>query len=51
MTMRWHHLAFDEATGVRFGEYTFALNRQYHGVVVVKVVDGVIARCPRLHLQ
>jgi hypothetical protein len=44
MKMRWHHLAFDEATGVGFGEYTFALNRQYHGVVVVKIVDGLIAR-------
>lgn len=44
MKMRWHHLAFDEATGVGFGEYTFALNRQYHGIVVVKVRDGRIVR-------
>lgn len=42
MKMRWHHIAFDAASGVGFGEYTFALNNQYHGIVVVRVRDGVI---------
>jgi hypothetical protein len=44
MKMRWHHLAFDPATGVGFGEYTFALNRQYHGIVIVKISGGLIVR-------
>jgi hypothetical protein len=43
MKMKWHHMAFDEATQIGFGEYTFGLNKQYHGVVVVRVPDGRIA--------
>lgn len=42
MRMVWHHLAFDPTTQVGFGEYTFALNNQYHGVVVVKLQNGKI---------
>ena len=37
MHMVWHHLAFDVGTQVGFGEYTFALNHQFHGVVVVQL--------------
>ena len=44
MYMTWHHLAFDPVTQVGAGEYTFRLNRQYHGVVMVKLRDGRIAR-------
>jgi ketosteroid isomerase-like protein len=44
MSMQWHHLAFDGATGVGFGEYTFRGRRQYHGIVIVRVEDGKIAR-------
>ena len=42
MKMAWHHLVFDEATQVGAGEYTFRMNRQYHGVVMVKVRNGRI---------
>jgi hypothetical protein len=43
MHMTWHHLVFDEATQVGAGEYTFRMNNQYHGVVMVKVRHGRIA--------
>ena len=43
MKMTWHHLAFDEAAQVGFGEYTFQLNNRYHGIVVVRIRDGRIA--------
>jgi len=42
MQMLWHHLAFDTATQVGFGEYTFAQNHRYHGIVIVKLQDGKI---------
>jgi hypothetical protein len=42
MMMRWHHIAFDETTQTGFGEYTFKLTGQYHGIVVVRVRDGLI---------
>ena len=44
MHMTWHHLAFDERTQVGAGEYSFRLNRQYHGVVMVQIRGGRIAR-------
>jgi len=43
MKMRWHHLAFDEASQIGFGEYTFQMNRRYHGIVVVRVREGKIS--------
>ena len=43
MRMTWHHLVFDEATQVGSGEYTFQMNKRYHGVVMVRVQDGRIA--------
>jgi hypothetical protein len=43
MTMTWHHVAFNEETQIGFGEYTFAMNKQYHGIVVVKIKRGKIA--------
>ncbi len=43
MRMEWHHLVFDEAQQVGAGEYTFELNRRYHGIVLVRIRDGVIA--------
>lgn len=43
MKMTWHHLAFDEAAQIGFGEYTFQMNNRYHGIVVVRVRDGRIA--------
>jgi ketosteroid isomerase-like protein len=42
MKMKWHNLAFNEKDQVGFGEYTFALNNQYHGIVVMKLEKGKI---------
>jgi hypothetical protein len=43
MRMTWHHLVFDEADQIGAGEYTFEGGRRYHGVAVVKIVQGRIA--------
>lgn len=43
MSLSWHHVVFDEATGVGAGEYTFDGGSRWHGVVMVKVVNGLIA--------
>jgi hypothetical protein len=42
MKMTWHHLAFDEAAQIGFGEYTFEMHGLYHGIVVVKIEAGLI---------
>jgi ketosteroid isomerase-like protein len=42
MKMTWHHLAFDEASQIGFGEYTFQMNNRYHGIVIVKIGGGKI---------
>lgn len=44
MFMTWHHLIFDEDEQIGAGEYTFQMNNRYHGVVIVKVSEGRIAR-------
>ena len=45
MTMTWNHLAFDPATGIGAGEYSFEWDgRKLHGIAWVQVVDGVIRR-------
>jgi ketosteroid isomerase-like protein len=44
MTMRWHHVVFDDDRQVGVGEYTFQGRRRYHGLVIVKVENGKIAR-------
>jgi hypothetical protein len=44
MKMTWHHLAFNMETQVGFGEYTFQMHGKYHGMVVVKIENGLIAR-------
>jgi hypothetical protein len=44
MKMAWHHLVFDPKTQIGAGEYTFRANRQYHGVVMVQLRGGRIAR-------
>lgn len=46
MVMAWHHIAFDSAAQVGFGEYSFALpdeGFQVHGVAVIAVRGGLIA--------
>ena len=43
MKMVWHHVAFDEASQVGFGEYTFQMNNKYHGIVVVRIMGRKIS--------
>ena len=42
MHMTWHHLAFNEEEQIGFGEYSFKLHSQYHGIVVVRIKSGLI---------
>lgn len=42
MHMTWHHVAFNEAEQVGFGEYTFEMHGRYHGIVVVRIESGLI---------
>jgi hypothetical protein len=44
MRMIWHNLAFNSAQQTGFGEYTFAMNNQYHGIVVMKFKEGKIVK-------
>lgn len=42
MHMTWHNLVFDSAQQIGVGEYTFRYQIQTHGLVIVKVSDGLI---------
>lgn len=42
MHMNWHHLAFNEEEQVGFGEYSFRMHGNYHGIVTVKAENGLI---------
>ena len=42
MYMTWHHLAFNEAEQVGFGEYSFQMHGKYHGIVIVKLENGLV---------
>lgn len=42
MKMTWHNIAFNEGSQIGFGEYTFSMNKQYHGIVAIKVENGKI---------
>lgn len=42
MVMAWHHLAFNEDEQVGFGEYSFQMYGNYHGIVIVKIENGLI---------
>lgn len=44
MHMQWHHLAFNKKEQVGFGEFTFQMNHQYHGIVTVQIERGKIAK-------
>jgi hypothetical protein len=44
MHMTWHHLAWNESESVGYGEYTFQMNRRYHGIVTVQIRNGKIAK-------
>lgn len=43
MVFGWHGIAYDEASGTAYGEYTFRGRNQYHGVVVAAFRDGLVA--------
>jgi hypothetical protein len=38
----WHNVVFDEARQVGAVEYTYIGTYQYHGVVLIKLQDGLI---------
>ena len=42
MHMTWHHLAFNESEQLGFGEYSFQMHGNYHGIVIVKIENGLI---------
>lgn len=42
MSMTWHHLVFDPAQQVGVGESTFRYRIQTHGLVIVKISNGLI---------
>lgn len=44
MKMKWHNLAFNKEKQVGFGEYTFEMNSQYHGIVIMQFENGKIAK-------
>jgi len=44
MKMEWHNLAFNEEKQIGFGEYTFSMNNQYHGIVIMKFENGKIVK-------
>jgi hypothetical protein len=43
MTMQWHHVAFDDASQIGMGEYTFTYQIRTHGIVVIRVAERKIA--------
>lgn len=43
MRMPWHHLLFDPAQQIGVGEYTFRYREQTHGLVIVKILNGLIS--------
>ena len=42
MHMQWHHLVFDSKRQIGMGEYTFRYRIQTHGIVVVRIENGLI---------
>jgi len=43
MTMTWHHIVFDGAQQFGAGEFTFTYGHTVHGMVMLKVRDGLIS--------
>jgi hypothetical protein len=43
MTMSWHTIVFDEGEQIGAAEYTFTGTNTYHGVVVVRLREDLIA--------
>jgi len=44
MSILWHHLIFDPATQIGAGEYTFTYQLRTHGMVILRIVNGKIAK-------
>jgi hypothetical protein len=42
MRMTWHYLVFDPSQQIGVGEYTFQYQIQTHGIVIVKISNGLI---------
>ena len=42
MQMTWHNLLFDPEQQIGAGEYTFRYKEQTHGLVIVKISNGLI---------
>lgn len=42
MEMAWHHLIFDPVQQIGVGEYTFRYQIQTHGLVIVRISNGLI---------
>ncbi|SRR5581483_11295698 len=42
MHMTWHHLIFDPVQQIGVGEYTFQYKIQTHGLVIVRMSNGLI---------
>lgn len=42
MQMVWHHLAFDEQTQIGSGEFSLTYGNTIHGMVSVRIRDGLI---------
>ena len=42
MQMTWHNLVFDPEQQIGAGEYTFRHKQQTHGLVIVKISNGLI---------
>lgn len=42
MEMSWHHLLFDPAPQIGVAEYTFRYQIQTHGLVIVRLSNGLI---------
>lgn len=42
MKMTWHHLALNEDEQIGFGEYSFQMQGKYHGIVIVKLENGLV---------
>jgi hypothetical protein len=40
--MIWHHLIFDPGQQIGVGEYTFEYEGRTHGLVIVKLRNGLI---------
>ncbi|MFN8411559.1 MAG: nuclear transport factor 2 family protein [Anaerolineales bacterium] len=42
MHMTWHHLSYNEEELIGFGKYSFRMYGNYHGIVTVKLENGLI---------